>query len=177
MSTDWNQRIFGFIRGDMIHLVWMLAVPPERLLRGLCVDHIDFSLFSRYWTNMSASGATWCKISLPCSEKDLIIYSCVLIIGALFVWTSSPFGWWKHVACSTGDPAPAARAAEPAAGRLRWEGLSGREAAEARGWPLQRPRLQPAGERPPGQRASHPGHPTLQVSRASASAQVKSIQH
>lgn len=74
-----------------------------------------------------------------------------------------------------GDSAPAAWAAGPAAGQLRWEGLLGGEATEAGGRPVQRARLQPAGERPSGQWASHQRHSTLQVSRVRTSAQVMCV--
>lgn len=87
----WTQRIFGFI-----HLVWMLPVPPELLLPGLCVDHIDFSLFLRYWANMSASSTTWCQVWRRHVLRRIWshVYLCVLITEALFVLNSS--GWWKH---------------------------------------------------------------------------------
>lgn len=79
------------------------------------------------------------------------------------------------IVSSSGDAAPPGGAAGPAAGQLRWEGLPGREAAEAGRWSVQRARLQPAGERPAGQRTSHQRHPTLQVSGDHVSAQVLSV--
>lgn len=75
--------------------------------------------------------------------------------------------WIQLSSFCAGDPAPSGRAAGPAAGQLRWEGLLSSKAAETGRRPVQGPCLQPAGERPAGQRASHTRHSTLQVSGVS----------
>lgn len=83
MYRCWNQRVFGFIRDDMIHLVWMLPGTSRAAAAWtLCRSHWFFTVFKALTKHERIRCSMMQNIAPSCSEKGLIRW-ILLLSGTL----------------------------------------------------------------------------------------------